>query len=199
MGISSVSSWDEYYITHTSDSISGANALCIFYQIRIPEGCDVGAWWHPSFIRGYPQNIEHIVRSQIKGEASQIPDVTSFYYCKQFYSKETKSTTATKSSGNEKDFECFDEELERLLKVCDPACITQQRVCPSSLPNAQIISVKRKEIHPNNILTAKFRLQTDESNRLRPPFVADSCFFNSLLENHISDADSAAMINASTR
>lgn len=160
---------------------------------RIPEGCDVGAWWHPSFIRGYPQNIEHIVRSQIKGEASQIPDVTSFYYCKQFYSKETKSTTATKSSGDEKDFECVDEEHGSLLKVCDPVCTIPQLVRPSNLTNTQITPVKRKEIHPKKILTAKYRLQTDEANKFCLPCATDSCCFSPLLENCISNEDSVAM------
>ena len=124
-------------LLYMSDSISGANALCIFYQIRIPTGCDVGAWWHPSFIRGYPQKIEQIVHSQIKGEALNTPDVPRFYNCKQFYSKEAKSAAATKtkSSENEKDVECVDEEHERLLKVCDPARTTSQLVFPSSLRN----------------------------------------------------------------
>jgi len=70
-----------------SNSNSGANALCIVYHkqysqrytLRIPKGRDEGAWWHPLFLRGHPEEIQKIVRTKRKGEASSIPDVPNFH------------------------------------------------------------------------------------------------------------------------
>jgi len=141
-------------------------------MFRIPSGCDAGAWWHPSFIRGYPQKIQEIVRKPVKGEVSNFPDVPNFFDIPSTPTLQTGDTNqhvAPKISSDKGGRKWSDEELES-LQSCHGI---PQHVCPSSLQNknfirassllvphlnasnTQICPIKRKE---------ESRFQTDEAS-----------------------------------
>ena len=46
---------------------------------RILSGRDVGAWWHPHFIRGRHDDIKLVVRTHIKSKSEANTNAPSFY------------------------------------------------------------------------------------------------------------------------
>ena len=130
------------------------------FTSRIHSGSNIGAWWHPSFVRGRPEDLKLFVRTQIKGKnkltnTNEQPDVPNFYEdAPNFYEPDAHETesnfdkvesnrvsdTKATADGSELSSECsspmIQEEFEHLDQEFEESMFAIQNHSPRTIDAA---------------------------------------------------------------